>query len=289
MYLKIKIEKTPAFFKGRISLHIMILWIAVSSFSAATGPDKHGSKNIALGYAVTAMGNNAWSLFSNPACAPRMERTLGLYCSPQPFGLSELALGSLVYQEPFPFGTLGCGAYSQGFELYRESGAVLGFAAPVSDTSVIIGISVCYTNLSIRGYGSAGTFVVNTGAAVRVEEGVLLGASVLNLNQATIGAQVAERLPVCFVLGVSGRPLSTVIVFLDAFKDVRYPVDFRCGFEYMPLEALALRAGTSTDPSSMTGGIGIRAAGISVDYAYGMHTDLGPTHSISVSVSLGRK
>ena len=45
----------------------------------------------------------------------------GVYYSPAPFGLSELANGYVSYLEPFEFGSIAVGGMTDGFDLYRES------------------------------------------------------------------------------------------------------------------------------------------------------------------------
>ena len=81
-----------------------------------------GAKQIAMSNSDVALSDDVFSFFNNPAGLAQLDwRELGLYYSPAPFGLNELANGYIAYTEPLGFGSAGIGAMTYGFDLYRES------------------------------------------------------------------------------------------------------------------------------------------------------------------------
>jgi hypothetical protein len=55
-------------------------------------------------------------LFNNPAGLSQMNwREIGVYYSPAPFGLTELANGYVAYHEPTDIGSFAIGGMSYGF------------------------------------------------------------------------------------------------------------------------------------------------------------------------------
>ena len=66
-----------------------------------------GAKQISLANSDVALSNDVFTIFSNPAGLAQLNwREVGVYYSPAPFGLSELANGYVAYHEPFEFGSI---------------------------------------------------------------------------------------------------------------------------------------------------------------------------------------
>jgi hypothetical protein len=108
---------------------LLILAIFVSFQTKSFTQYNPGSKQIAMSNSDVALSNDVFSLFNNPAGLAQMNwRELGIYYSPAPFGFSELANGYISYHEPFDFGSVGIGAMTYGFDLYRENKISVGFS-----------------------------------------------------------------------------------------------------------------------------------------------------------------
>ncbi|MCH8021406.1 ComEA family DNA-binding protein [candidate division KSB1 bacterium] len=80
-----------------------------------------------------------------------------------------------------------------------------------------------------------------------------------------------------------------MILNLEIFKDVRFEQEIRFGVEFKAFDNLALRTGTSNNPSRFSAGFGIHVNRFTVDYAFFTHNDLGLTQQMSFSIHLGRK
>jgi len=266
---------------------LMILFLGATQISmGAFERNSHGGRAIGMGGASIAIMDNPWAVFTNPgALGAQQPRTLSLFYSPQPFGLRELAHGSFSYVEPMPFGTLAFSGSRYGFELYREVALTLSYGGRIADL-LLYGISVNYLSLSIEKYGSASTVGVDAGILVAVSDEVSWGFVATNLNAAAIGA-LKEKLPQVFSTGLSYKPIHEATIAADIVKDIRYEAELRLGVEYIVLDLISLRSGTSSDPSAFNAGLGIRYSLLELDYAFSSHPELGMTHQASLSIRLG--
>ncbi len=245
-----------------------------------------GSSVIAMGGASVAAALDAWAAFSNPAILPALdERVLSLYYSPQPFGLKELAHGSFSFVEPTSIGAFAVSGSRFGFELYRELDFQISYGGTLSDL-LSGGVNLHYYHLSIERYGSAGTIGVDIGLLAHVSDQLRWGFTAFNVNAPTIGI-AKEKLPQVFVTGLSYSPIPEATIAADIEKDIRYPAELHVGIEYTLMELLDLRAGTTSDPSTLSAGLGIHYSIVQLDYAFTDHTELGATHQVSLSVYLG--
>lgn len=245
-----------------------------------------GAGWIAMGGASVAELANPWTAWSNPGGLPALnERLLSLHYSPQPFGLKELAQAAFSYVEPTSVGVFAASGSRFGFELYREIDVQLSFGTKVNDL-FSAGASVHYYHLGIERYGAAQTVGVDIGILVQLTDEIRWGFAAFNVNAPTIG-DAKEKLPQTFVTGVAYSPIPEGTLVADLEKDIRYPAELHVGFQYTLLDLLALRAGTTGDPSILSAGLGIRYSVVQLDYAFTNHAELGATHQVSLSLHLG--
>ena len=269
----------------RSSLFILLLCGATGSKSAFEHLAQ-GSEAIALGGACVAQTNSPWMAFHNPGGLPSLEsRSLSLHYSPQPFGLKELARGSFSFVDPMSIATFAVSGSRFGFDLYREIDLQGSCGVAVNDL-FSLGASIHYYHLGIANYGAASTWGVDVGLLACISEEVCWGFSAFNVNAPTIGA-ARERLPQVFVTGLAYSPIVEATLLVDIQKDVRYPAELHAGVEYLILDLLALRAGTTNDPSILSAGLGIHYSFVRLDYAFSNHAELGASHQVSVSIDLG--
>ena len=236
-----------------------------------------GARQVALANSDVGQADEVFSLFTNPGGLSQIRwREAGIYYSPAPFGFKELANGFLAYLEPFSFGSAALGVMTYGFELYRESRIAAGFSYDYQN-KFFAGFSVNYHNVSIKNYGSTGTFSADIGALIYFNNFIRWGFSFQNITQATF-AGYGDQIPVILNTGISAD-ITTGFTFNAALeKDIRYNASLRFGFEYSPIRYLSLRTGFSNEPSRFTAGIGIKYSIVNLDYAVFTHNDLGLTH-----------
>jgi hypothetical protein len=245
-----------------------------------------GARSVGLNGAFTSVGNDAFSIFYNPSGLGQLKyRELGVFYSPAPFGLSELATGALVYAEPTSFGTFGLGLKTYGFELYRENNIIVSYGRDFKNR-IFYGVNLNVYNLNIKNYNSATTFGVDLGAMAYLTEFLRWGFFGRNITGSRI-ADSEEKIAQVFRTGFNIIPREDLSLSLEAEKDVRYPLSIRAGLEYSLYDYIDLRAGVGSQPASFTGGIGIKYDLIQLDYAIYNHQDLGITHQGTISVNFG--
>jgi comEA protein len=98
-----------------------------------------------------------------------------------------------------------------------------------------------------------------------------------------------EKLPQTFCTGISIVPIDNLILNLDMFKDSIFPLEFRCGIEYLLFHRIALRSGFSTEPAQFCAGLGFLFSHFEVDYAATTHQSLGLTHHLSFQLKFGNR
>jgi hypothetical protein len=262
---------------------IIICLITISAYSQYNP----GAKQISLSNSDVALSNDVFCLFNNPAGLSQMNwREIGIYYSPAPFGLSELANGYVAYHEPTYLGSFAVGGMSYGFDLYRESKFSIGYSYNYQNI-FFAGLAVNYQTVSIQNYGNDGALYFNFGGLAYITNNLRLGFSVQNINRATFGDD-DDQIPMIFNTGFSCDVVNDLTVNFAVEKDIKYKASLQFGINYDIIEYLSLRTGFSNEPSKYSAGIGINYSIFSVDYAIFTNTDLGLTHQAGIVISFGR-
>lgn len=268
----------------KLYLLLLLLFVNTSNI-AQINP---GARQISIANADVALANDVFTLFNNPAGLAQINwKEVGVYYSPAPFGLTELANGYVAYQQPFSFGSLGIGGMTYGYELYRESKIILGYSYNY-DNILFLGAAINYQTYSIQNYGSTGVFYLNFGGLVYILDDLRWGFSTNNINRATVGDQ-DDQIPVVFSTGFSFDILQNFSLNASLVKDIRYDLSLAFGIDYDIIEYLSLRIGAADNPSKFTAGIGINYSILGLDYAFFTHPDLGLTHQVGLTLSFGKE
>jgi len=263
------------------------LCILILSSSIALAQFNPGAKQISLSNADVALSNDVFALFNNPAGLSQLNwREIGIYYSPAPFGLSELANAYVAFNEPFSFGSVALGGMTYGFELYRESKIIMGYSYNYQN-KFFAGAALNYHTLSIQNYGNDNAFYFNLGGLVYLSDDFRFGFSFHNINRASFGNN-DDQIPVVLNSGFSYDILKSFSINVALEKDISYKTSLMFGVDYDIIEYLSLRSGFSNEPSRFSAGIGINYSFVSLDYAMFTHNDLGLTHQVGLIVSFDK-
>lgn len=269
-----------------MKLFYTIIIICSITFSAYSQYNP-GAKQISLSNSDVALSNDVFSLFNNPAGLAQMNwREVGIYYSPAPFGMSELANGYFAYHEPSSIGSFALGGMSYGFDLYKENRIILGYSYNY-ENKFFVGAAINYQTVAIENYGNDGTIFFNIGGVAYITNDLRLGFSVFNINHATIGNE-DNQIPMLFNAGLSYDALNELTVNFAIEKDINFKPSLQFGINYDIVEYLSLRSGFSNEPSRYSAGIGINYSMFSLDYAMFTHNELGLTHQAGIIISFGR-
>ncbi|MFN3871760.1 MAG: hypothetical protein ACK4R9_02040 [Ignavibacterium sp.] len=246
-----------------------------------------GAKQISLANSDAALSNDVFSLFNNPAGLSQLNWTeVGIYYSPAPFGLTELANGYIAFNEPFSFGSVSLGGMTYGYEVYRESKVLLAYSYNYQN-KFFVGAAVNYHTVSIQNYGSDNAFYFNLGGLAYLTNDFRIGFSFQNINRASFGNEDGQ-IPVVLNAGISYDVINTLTLNAAIEKDIKQKASFMFGVDYDLIEYLSLRTGFSNEPSRFSAGIGINYSLLSLDYAMFTHSDLGLTHQVGLIISFDK-
>lgn len=269
----------------KLSITIIIIYLLSLSAYSQYNP---GAKQISLSNSDVALSNDVFSVFNNPAGLSQMNwREVGIYYSPAPFGLTELANGYIAYHEPTDIGSFSLGGMTYGFDLFRESRISIGYSYNY-DSRFFIGAAINYQTVSIKNYGNDGAFYLNLGGLAYIANDLRFGFYLHNLNRATYGDS-EDQIPVVMNAGLSYDVVNELSLNFSIDKDIKYKASFQFGINYDIIEYISLRTGFSNEPSRFSAGLGINYSYFNFDYAMFRHNDLGFTHQAGIIVSFGRE
>ena len=254
-----------------------------------------GARPLGMGAAFTAVGNDANTLYWNPAgirLVPNAELT-SFYS--RPFNLNELSYGLITFIMPTQWFSTGLSFRTFGEEIYNERILLFSLGREIHPR-ILLGMNFRLMMLSIKNdsgidYGSDQALGMDLGVLFRLGRGVQLGGYFHNINKPTI-AQNNELLPQIFSIGIAYVPVCGLTLAMDLYKDLDFPYIYRIGQEFRFSQYLALRAGWQTSSwrgyaTRFTSGIGLYWKQLEVDYAYFSHATLGGTHQIGFTIRLG--
>ena len=181
------------------------------------------------------------------------------------------ALGIVV---PTSSGTLASSFSYYGYSHYHETKAGLAYGRYLAK-NLAAGVQIDYFNTRITGiYGSADVLTFEAGMMYKVTEQFYVGSHVFNPVRMGIG-EMEEAIPTVFRLGIGYHFTETVLVCLEAEKDLEKEVIPKVGIEYQPLGGVFIRTGMSANPVMNFFGMGYSWSSFHVDVAFSYHQILG--------------
>jgi len=280
---RFKIEKSA--WRGKAVASLLAFLLMTAQMSARMGGDlrETGARSFAMGGAGVALRGDIWSALRNPALLDGTGSAAAVNWTPARFGLSELASSGAAWTQQLGTVGVGIGVTQFGGALYREITPAVAAGMPLG-TGISAGVRAALLSLSIERYGSTVLPLIDAGASIEVHPSLIVAAAASNITQTSVNGTSTERVPVSLRLGACWQPDSSLLLQAELDKDIRWPLTTRYGLEYRPLQMLALRAGASMQPWTISGGFGVIWAGLSFDYAFRWHPDLGGTHALGIGI-----
>lgn len=279
-----------------------------------------GARGIALGGAYTALTNDVYSLYWNPAGLTKIPRlSLGFQYTRY---IEEISYQSLMWgQRINDNSVVAVGVRYQDFGDVTQTDindrdvgqfrprnylAEIGWGQSVydlSDSEVDIDVGVAARYLHSDIFEKANAFSSDIGLQSRFYRGTRfydLAFVVQNLGRGTKYDQVRDSLPARFKMGGALSPVRNLTLSVDGilpFNNLPYAAG---GVEYVidagQAAKLALRGGVNTltkdsleTKSIMNLGMGVTVTDFTFDYAFSPMGELGTVHRFSVSYNLPAK
>ncbi|MHB8580220.1 MAG: PorV/PorQ family protein [Ignavibacteriaceae bacterium] len=246
-----------------------------------------GAKQVSLSNSDAATNGDVFALFNNPAGLSQvLDREAGVYYSPAPFGLYEMANCFAAYKETLSIGSIAVGAMTYGFELYRENKFSIGYSYNYQN-KFFVGTAINLHTVSIKNYGSASAFYFNLGGIAYLNNFLRWGFFLYNVNRASFTSE-QNQIPVVFNTGFLFDVTNKLTFHLAMEKELIQNASVLFGVEYNLIKYLSIRTGFSNEPSKFSAGIGVNYSLVRFDYAVFTHQELGMTHQIGVILSFNK-
>lgn len=264
---------------SKITCLLLIIFGLSTGFVAAQV--NMGANSIGLGQATTALKDNNWSMFSNPALLRNDKVTIGFY-SLRNYGFSDLTDVAATVSYPTKLGVAAMGLHRYGDNLYNETRIRLGYAN--NWKNLYAGVVLNYNSITFGGpYGSGNALGVDVGLAAQLIDNLWLGARGTNINRPQYKG-ISEDLPRELAIGLSYQLAEIALFTFDVVKDVRFEKSLRGGVEIKIIEDLKGRLGISTEPNTYSFGLGYEMSMFEVNLAVQRHYLLGLSPGLDLNI-----
>lgn len=223
--------------------------------------------------------NDCWSYFHNPGVVPMKNSVqVGVFYQTR-FLAKEVQQQALAGVIPVKKGAFSVGAQFYGYEQFRFSRIGMGYALALSD-NISFGVQGNLNQLRLGGnYGSTLKGTIEAGFLATLSPKWKMGMSVFNIGRQTIWNN-GDRYGTTMKLGASYEPSKKVKTLFELEKQVLYPMNAKCAFEYFPNESFAFRLGTQTQPFLFAFGFSYLKNKLQIDLSSQFHPYLGWTPGI---------
>jgi len=223
--------------------------------------------------------NDCWSYFYNPGAVPVKNSVLVGVFYQNRFLAKEVQQQALAGVIPVKKGAFSVGAQFYGYEQFRFSRIGMGYALALSD-NISFGVQGNLNQLRLgENYGSTLKGTIEAGFLATLSPKWKMGMSVFNIGRQTIWKN-GDRYGTTMKLGASYEPSKKVKTLFELEKQVLYPMNVKCAFEYFPNESFAIRLGTQTQPFLFAFGFSYLKNKLQIDLSSQFHPYLGWTPGI---------
>jgi len=154
--------------------------------------------------------------------------------------------------------------------------------------TIAAGVGINYHTVRLaNGYGSAECITTEGGVIYQPIEKIAIGVHTFNPSRSSLGR--SQNLPTSFGIGLAYRPVHYILIVLQGDDDTQTSPVFRTGIEYSPASSLSIRTGMSSNPMSLSFGLGWMVKDIRFDLAFSYHEVLGYTPYISLAYTFDSK
>lgn len=284
-------------------LFLIFIFVLTLQVFAGLFDDRFPSPKVtAMGGAGTAVTNDVWAAYYNPANLGSIDKIQIGTSYLRLFNLSFFKnfFGAAAYPLPQKYGTASFSvqyfgvdyegenlngeytfALSHGFYLLKDIHSSLAAGYSIKAYYWDLGESLQFGNL-----GSSTTLGIDVGLQASIYSRTYLGVYFLNINAPQVGAVTKHDLPQRIAIGIAYQPYDGVTTSLD-FNRLIGADDMQLfgGAEFNVFRYLFLRFGGTTNPNRFSAGLGIEYAQFQIDYALLTHNELGETHQFGLIVS----
>ncbi|GAB4184565.1 MAG: hypothetical protein Kow00108_22120 [Calditrichia bacterium] len=287
----------------RLSILFIILGVFLPSLIQAQlfSWQQPSARITAMGGGMTAIVNDQWSGFYNPAGFSQLEEKRVAVSYYNLYNLSFLKSVFLTTAIPFDqkVGTFALsygqfGVDYQGEQMNSESNLMLSYGRYIFkdfNSSLAFGANLKLLHWSLGesemlgDLGSATTMGLDIGFQASLFQRTWFGAYLTNINSPKFGKTMKQDLLKKLVVGLAYQPYSGVITTFDIKKDFDARLtQYWGGAEFNVNKYLDLRSGFKLNPNQFSFGLGFHYKLLRIDYAVVTHPKLSETHQFGVAL-----
>ena len=240
------------------------------------------ARGTAMSGATTALSDNAWGIFSNPAATGHRSSAAVNYTIP--YGDSDLGdIAGAVNISRLSFdakGTISVGFNRYSANDYHETTCIVGYGREILP-SVRLGVSISRMTQKFDGFGDDSATGINAGIQAELTPIVSLGISSMNLNSPTIG-ESNTLLPRTTLTGLAFHFPTGSLLTVNALTDLDRSSRLLAGGEFVVSPMMHFMIGVATNPSLISGGVSFGTDAIKATIAVSRNLDLGTTSSFGL-------
>ena len=264
----------------KIYLLFIIIFLATNIFA-----DNYPTGASSLGVANSTVAvPSLWSSYHNQGALGFFEgMQVGLYYESR-FDISEFGVKSLAFAMNTRPGTFAVDFTSFGFSKFSDNKIGLAYGMKLADF-LAVGIQLDYFYIHQDSYyGSIGAIAGEIGILANPFDDFYVGAHVFNPWRTKVSENQDERLPTVLRLGFAYDFSEEVKFSSEIEKNLDFPVMFKTGLQYEPLQDFILRTGAyfSGNETFLAFGLGYSFKNITLELSFENQPILGFKSGVSV-------
>ena len=252
----------------------------------AQGWQPSGSRSMALANASAAI-NDVWAYHHNPAALTGIKKVAFGVSYENRYLLRELQSQGFVVAYPLKRSVISFGGQTFGYNNFRTYRTGLGYSMELTDF-LSFGVQFNYNLLRLpQAYGKNQTITGEVGVMAKISENCHIGFSIFNVSRNILSNYQEDRYTTMLRLATRYQVSKKVLFVGEVEKNVEFPIRFKTGTEYNPIENLYLRGGFATAPIEFCFGLGYHWNGIyKLDVGSAYQQLIGWSPNVSFTVQL---
>lgn len=263
---------------------ILFILFNIQLITAQTKNQSFGAENEGSG-AIMAVATNEYAIQGNSSGLTFADTNkLISVTTSQSFRSNSLAKYNVTGMLPFKTQTVGISIDRFGNDVYNETQGTLGFSHKLK--SIALGASLNYHQYYTEGYNCIKRVSMNLGGIVKLNQKLLWGTYVTNINQAKLSKSSTDFIPTVFSTGLKYALHQNVNLLASIEKSVNYKTLIKVGILYQIIKPLCLNLGINTQTERISVGTSFNSKKISASCAYSYNNYLSSVFTLTFKLKL---
>lgn len=225
-----------------------------------------------------AADQSNYTLWRNPAGLSQIDELNLVFAYHLPYGFPELQ--SVILGFIFPWKPVIGLSYFQGGNGPLKN-RQYGLSTGIDLGEINLGLRIRYWEIRIPGTHPYRTWNIGTGVQIQLTEQLLAGLFLDNITRSSVSP--GEVSPMLWNAGINFSPSENLCLLAEVNYILGQQWETKIGVEYIIKQRLAVRTGFNLGTLEGYFGVGFKLERLNLDYAVGIHPNLGITHQGAVN------